>query len=131
MRRNLVTSRGSQPHCEQSLLVWITSQHRQFRPRRNPGGASPHFKSAGLRTTCCPLVADSVDFLDASFFSAATAASESTKGITSIKEIFFHSFLRWLNNRYQFPRSAQFRGPTSVRGHRLTEDYRWQPFFNR
>ncbi|PYK54550.1 MAG: hypothetical protein DME47_05325 [Verrucomicrobia bacterium] len=76
-------------------------------------------------------MADSVDFLDASFFSAATAASENTKGRTSIKEIFFHSFLRWLNNRYQFPISAQFRGPTSVRGHRLTEDYRWQPFFNR
>src|SRR5204863_7957944 len=94
MRRNLVTSRGLQPHCEQSLLVWITSQHRQFRPGGNPGGAFPHFKSAGLRTTCCSLVADSVDFLDASFFSAATAASENTKGRTSIKEIFIHSFLR-------------------------------------
>src|SRR5205814_9865691 len=76
MRRNLVTSRGSQPHCEQSLLVWITSQHRQFRPGGNPGGASPHFKSAGLRTTCCSLVADSADFLDASFFCAATATRE-------------------------------------------------------
>jgi hypothetical protein len=46
-------------------------------------------------------------------------------------ERLFHGFLRWLNNRYQFPRSAQFREPTSIRGHRLTEDYRWQPFFIR
>src|SRR5438105_27912 len=63
-----------------------------FAPGGNPGGASPHFRSAGLRTTCCPLVADSVDFLDASFFCAATAASESTKGRTSIKEILFIVF---------------------------------------
>src|SRR5437868_9154767 len=124
MRRNLVTSRGSQPHCEQSLLVWITSQHRQFRPGGNPGGAFPHFKSAGLRTTCCSLVADSVDFLEASFFCAATAASESTKGRISIKAIFFIVFCDGYN-RYQFPRSSQFRG------HRRTEDYRWQPFFIR
>src|SRR6266566_6253368 len=97
MRRNLVTSRGSQPHCERSLLVWITSQHRQFRPGGNPGGAFPHFKSAGLRTTCCSLVADSVDFLAASFFCAATATSERARGKVSINAIFFIIFSRWFN----------------------------------
>src|SRR4029077_12137836 len=80
-----------------------------FAPGGNPGGASPHFRSAALRTTCCSLVADSVNFLEASFFCVATAASESTKGRISIKAIFFTVFLRWLNNRYQFLRSAQFR----------------------
>src|SRR5258705_12556233 len=94
MRRNLVTSRGLQPHCEQSLLVWDhhPAGTASFAPGGNPGGASPHFKSAGLRTTCCSLVADSVDFLEASSFCVATAASESTKGRISIKAIFFIVF---------------------------------------
>src|SRR2546423_9274417 len=81
-----------------------------FAPGGNPGGASPHFKSAGLTTTCCSFVVDSVNFLDVSFFCAATAASESTKGRASINAIFFIVFLSWLNNGYQFPASAQFRG---------------------
>ena len=74
------------------FLFGSPARTASFAPGRNPGGASPYFKSPGLRTTCCSLVADSVEFLEASFFCAATATRETAKGRVSINAIFFIIF---------------------------------------